>query len=78
MNELQMRKTVVLSAVQRQIFCSVNNTVLDINNAYLVTNRDNGKACIMSGEAWDKIREHLPANFSDTLEVWVGKTGEEL
>ena len=78
MNETQMRRQAVLYAVQKQIFCSVTKNVLDINNAYLVTNRDTGKMCIMSGEAWDKIREHLPANFSKELEVWVGKTGEEL
>lgn len=78
MNEVQMRKQVVLAAVQRQIFCAVNKTVLDINNAYLVTNRDNGKMSIMSGEAWDKIRAHLPDTFSKELEVWEGKTGEEL
>jgi hypothetical protein len=78
LTENEMRRESVLFAVQRAIFCAVKKTVLDINNAFLITNRDNGQMCIVGGEAWEQIRKGLPANFADTLEVWEGRTGLEL
>lgn len=78
LTENAMRRESVLFAIQRQIFCAVKKTVLDINDAFLITNRDNGKMCLVGSEAWGQICEGLPANFAETLEVWEGRTGEEL
>lgn len=73
-----MRREAVKAAVMRQISCPVKFKILDIDSAYLITNRDSKAMCIVSGEAWDDIRSKLPVNWASVLEVWEGKTGDEL
>ena len=76
--ERKTRRESVKFAVQRQMFCAVTQKVLDCRSALLVTNRDNGKMCVLSREGWKDTLSRLAPGWSKTLEVWDGKTGEEI
>ncbi len=73
-----MRREMVLHAIQRKITCGIKGIVLDIDDAYLISNRASGQMAIVSGDAWRGMRANLPDDFAVSLEVWEGKTGEEL
>ncbi|MCP3882345.1 MAG: hypothetical protein GY701_28720 [Sulfitobacter sp.] len=72
----QIRRNTVLSAVQRKMFCEVTGTCLDVDRAYLVTDRLSGSTCIISGEAFRALE--LTDAQKRLLEVWEGKTGREV
>jgi len=72
----ETRRNAVLYAVQRAIFCPVTGHVLDIDDAYLIT-ENNRKGCsVLSGNAWRKVAEGLKKS-ADEIEVWTG-AGDEL
>jgi hypothetical protein len=78
MTEMQteVRRGVVLAAVQRAMFCALTGRCLDIDDAVLVTARDGSRASILTGDAWRGLARDL-ADVADVIEVWTG-AGDEL
>ena len=72
----EVRRGVVLAAVQRAMFCALTGRCLDIDSAVLVTARDGSRASILTGDAWRGLAPDL-ADVGDVLEVWTG-AGDEL
>lgn len=59
---------VLLSAVQRQIFCPYIGAVLDVRSAVLVT-LPGVRPSIMSGTAWAKISADILASYPDAAVI---------
>ena len=72
--EQEVRRGVVLAAVQRAIFCAETGKCLDIDDAVLVTSTKGG-ACILTGAAWRELSPKM-ASFAGDIEVWTGKGAE--
>ena len=76
--EQEVRRGAVLAAVSRTIFCPHTGKVLDIEDAYLITGRNDPRSGVISGDAWRERLKLMPAGWSKRIEVWEGSTGDEL
>jgi hypothetical protein len=76
----EIRRSGVLSFVQRRMFCEIKGCgrCLDIDRAFLVSDRLSGSSAILCQDSWDNIRGDLTAAQFNLLEVWRGLDGAEL
>lgn len=67
----EVNHSLLLYAVQRQIFCKPCGSILDIHTAVLVT-ADDGSACIC-GRCWDLAENHALKKLGESANIIDGR-----